>query len=268
MNQRINPSWVKRFIAVAIMAAVVKSGMLVLKLFLPASGVDFVPQADESAAYGTYKPSVMFGLQTSSELPQAPGTKQTAVYRLDNLTLKGLYRDSVHLFIVVAEGNKDTLLSKGETYKGYSLVDIQPSKAIFEKGGRRYELAFKEDEKSATRISKVVPVVSENGFTVIKRKEISYYANNFDAIWENIKIQEVFENKKLKGFEVKWIKKGSVFSKMGLEEKDVITGINGKPVSSVSQVLKLYQDIGKIDNLTIDIKRNNKERQLDYAIYD
>ena len=73
---------------------------------------------------------------------------------------------------------------------------------------------------------------------------------------------------KLKGFEVGWIKKDSVFDKLGLQKGDVITGINGKPVSSVSEVFKIYQNLGDIDNLTIEIKRNNQERQLDYAIYE
>jgi S1-C subfamily serine protease len=55
---------------------------------------------------------------------------------------------------------------------------------------------------------------------------------------------------------------------MGLKENDIITGINGRPVTSVAEVLKLYKNINEIDNLTLEIQRNHSERQLDYAIYD
>jgi len=269
MSQRIDPSWVRRFVMVAVMAAVIKSGMLVWSFFLPSAGVEYVAPRESGLERNLYKPSKAFGLE-SQKAEQPVAGKKSQVYKLDKLTLKGIYTDGAFAFISVSDGSKDTLIVKGEQFQGYTLSLIFPDRAVFEKGGRRYELDFKEEKenKSFTMTKAEPDVISDNGFTSIKRKEIKFYTDNFDAIWENIKIQEVFENKKLKGFEVKWIKKGSIFAKMGLEENDVITGINGKPVTSVSQVLKIYQDIDKIDNLTLEIKRNNKERQLDYAIYD
>ena len=190
------------------------------------------------------------------------------VYRLESLTLKGIYLDRAIAFILVLSGKEDVLILEGDRFQGYTLVDVFPSKAIFEKSGRRYEVAFKEPEGTAITINKPNDVVNNGGFVSVKRKELAFYAKNFDAIWQNIKIQEIMDGKKLKGFEVGWIKQGSVFAKLGLQEGDIITGINGKPFNSVAEAFKLYQNLGEIDNITIEIKRNNQERQLDYAIYE
>jgi len=268
MKQRINPLWVRRFITLAVMAAVVKGIMLTAELLLlPYKGVDIAAAPDDALQYTRYTPSSVLGLRMS-EGQKSAGTGET-VYRLESLTLKGIYRDSAHAFILVEEGKKTTLLSKGDTFKGYTLADILPSKAVFEKDGRRYELVFKENIQGAFRGTPLSePVLSQEGFTSIRRTEVRYYTEHFDAIWKNIKIDEIFKGKKLTGFEVKWIKRDSIFAKMGLQEKDIITGINGKPVTSVAEVLKLYKNINQIDNLTLVIQRNHSERQLDYAIYD
>jgi type II secretion system protein C len=267
MNQRINPSWVRRFIAVAVMAAIIKSGMLVWSYFLPAEGIDYTAPQTDALSNTLYKPSVAFGLQRSRP-SKSIGDSGEPVYRLDTLNLKGIYLDRAIAFILVQNGKEDILIFKGDRFQGYTLVDIFPDKAVFEKNGRLYEVVFSEPEGGAISINGTESVVDNGGFVSVRRKELSYYAKNFDAIWQNIKIQEIMKNNRLTGFKVGWIKKDSVFAKLGLQEGDIITGINGKPVSSVSEVFKIYQNLGKIDNLTIEIKRNNQERQLDYAIYE
>ncbi|MHC3995158.1 PDZ domain-containing protein [Thiomicrolovo sp. ZZH C-3] len=269
MKQRINPLWVRRFIVLATLAAVAKALMLVLATQLPYGGVEPAVAPGDSLTYSRYSPSRLFGIEAQKAVPTSGG-KQTEVYRLDALTLRGIYLEETNAFILVEEGTKTELFSIGDRYKRYTLVDILPSKAIFEKDGQRYALAFKEESSAGLQSATVPPtsVVSQNGFTSIKRKEVRYYTEHFDAIWKNVKIQEVYKNKKLTGFEVKWIKKDSIFAKMGLQERDIITGINGKPLTSVAEVLKLYKNMDQIDNLTLDIQRNNTERQLDYAIYD
>jgi len=266
MIQRIDPSWVRRFLTVAVMAAVVKSGMLVLSYFLPAESVEYAAPQSDALPSGTYKPSVAFGLKEKQTAQTGPAAEQ--VYKLDNLNLKGIYLGRSVAFILVQNGKEDILILKGDRFQGYELVDIYPQQAIFEKSGRKYEVDFKDDRDQSYTVNQAESVVNNGGYVSVKRKELAYYAGNFDAIWQNIKIQEQMQGGKLSGFKVEWIKKGSVFAKLGLQEGDIITGINGKPVTSVSEAFKIYQNLNAIDNITIDIKRNNQERQLDYAIYE
>ena len=268
MNLRIDSSWISRLISLLIMAAVIKAAMFGISMFLPYRGTDFV-SVEEGSFYDKYKPSQMFALKTHQNKKVI---KKAPVYKLDKLLLKAIYGDSVAPFIAVQENRKVTLISKGESFKGYKLVEVHPQKAIFEKNGRRYELAFKNDKNSNISYSEAVPeIISDSSIeekaVFIKRKKIQYYVKNYDEIWKNIKIKEIIKDRRLKGFKVTWIKKGSVFEKMGLLKDDIILGANGKTFKSLSQVFKIYNNMDKLDSLVLKIRRDNEERELEYELF-
>ncbi len=268
MNLRIDSSWISRIIALLIMAAVIKTAMLAVSVFLPYQGVDFV-SVEEISFYDKYRPSQMFVLKTHQKKKVV---KKAPVYKLDKLLLKAIYDDPVAPFIAVQENRKVTLISKNESFKGYKLVEVHPQKAIFEKNGRRYELTFKAEKNNKISYSEAVPEIisdstSEEKAVFIRRKQIQYYAKNYDEIWKNIKIKEIIKNRRLKGFKVTWIKKDSIFAKMGLEKGDIILGANGKTFKSLSQVFKIYNNMDKLDSLVLKIRRDNEERELEYELF-
>ncbi len=262
MNQLINSAFINRFITFLIMAAVIKTVMLIAALFLPDQGIDTIP-SEESSFYAKYKPSALFALTAA----KSEVVKNVPVYKLDKLLLKGIFADKAHPFIMVEENKEVTLISKGEKFKGYKLIEIHAQKAIFEKNGRHYELAFKEAKNQNIVYNEVIPEFEEGKAVFVKRKEIKHYAKNFDEIWKNIKIKELVKNKRLEGFKVTWVKKDSIFAKMGLIKDDIITGVNGKRFKSLSQVFKLYNNMDKLDSIVLKIKRGNEERELEYEIY-
>ena len=263
MNQLISPLWIRRIIAVGVIAAVVKALMLALLFFLPHQGIDRV-SVQESSLYRSYKPSKSFAMRGK----KAPVVKKAPVYKLDNLILKGLYDDPKRPFIAVEDKKKITLVGLGENFKGYKLIRVKSDRAIFAKSGRNYELVFKEKAIKKGSISEAEPeIIQDDAAVFIKRKEIKHYAKNFDAIWKNIKIKEIIKNKRLKGFKVTWVKKGSLFAKLGLVKDDIIVGVNGKTLRSVSQVFKIYNNMDKMDSLKLKIMRNNQEKELEYEVF-
>ncbi len=271
MNQLINTTWINRLIILLVMAIVVKVSMLILSYFLPKEGVESVPY-NENSFYTKYRPSAIFALKANVLVK--PKAKQKTLYKLDNLLLKAIYSESLAPFIAVEENKKVTLISKYELFKGYKLIRVLTNKAIFSKNGKEYELAFKEKDNSNIVYTKAEPSASyslpepqEDEAVFIKRKDITHYAKNYDQIWKNIKIKEIIKDKKLQGFHVTWIKKGSMFAKMGLLKDDIITGVNGKKFKSISQVFKLYNNMDKLDSIILKIKRDNQERELEYEIY-
>lgn len=256
--------WLSTLISVAIMAAVIKAMMIGGAFFLPTMGVDDVPYQPDSI-YNSYKPSRILALAKGKK----PAVKAAPVYKLDKLNLKGVFDDPQQPFIAVEEGRKVTLISKGETFKGYKLIEVHPDSAVFDKGGRHYELRFKEDKKNGSTITKAAPeVIAGEQAVFIKRKEIRHFAKNYDDIWKNVKIKEIIKDRRLKGFRVTWVKKGSIFEKIGLQKDDVIIGANDKKFKSLSQVFKLYNNMDKIDSMKLTILRDNQERELEYEIFE
>lgn len=265
MKSRINNDWLVRLSQVLVIAVAVKGVMVFAALFLPSGGIDAVPFEPESI-YAGYKPSKILALKA----PKHRTVSSEPVYRLDRLNLRGVFNDPNAPFIAVEEGKKVVLVSKGENFKGYTLVEVHPDSAVFSKDGRNYALRFKEEKSAMTSsITAAAPEVIREGPAVfIKRNEIKHYAKNYEDIWKNISIKEIMKDKKLEGFEVTWVKEGSVFEKIGLQKNDVIVGANNKKFNSLAQVFKLYNNIENTDSLKLTIMRDNQEKELEYEIFE
>lgn len=265
MKTRIEKHGLAWGIRIAVTAFIVKLLMVAAAFFLPATGVDSVPFESEGF-YAGYKPSKLFALSK----PQKKVKKKAPVYKLDNLTLQGVYDDPSMPFIAVLDKKEVELISKGEVFKGYKLIEVHAAYAVFDKGGKHYELRFKEEKKSVKEsILEAAPeVINEGEAVFVKRKEIRHYAKNFEDIWKSVKIQEIVKNKRLQGFEVQWVKKGSIFEKIGLKKGDIIVGANNKKFKSLSQVFKLYNNVDSIDSMKLTVIRDNQQRELEYEIFE
>lgn len=57
-----------------------------------------------------------------------------------------------------------------------------------------------------------------------------------------------------------------IFPYLGLQEGDIITSINGKPIFDLNEVMSLFGRIKNIENLQLGIKREGSESVQDYQI--
>ncbi len=269
MKQLMSNEWIQRLFVVLILAAVAKALSLALMFWLPHQGVDVIVN-EQKNIFNNYRPSAMLNItKKKKELPQSE-----PVYALTSLTLKAIYDDPLEPFIAVEDAGKVSLISLDEKFKGYRLIDVQEDRAVFEKSGKNYELKFKASSASSGSISDVEVdefefLEEEGGAAVfIKRQQLQKYAKNPNEIFRNIKIKEIVENKRLKGFKVMSVKKNSIFGQLGLQKGDIITGANNREFRSVSQVFKLYNNIDSLDNLILHVTRGNEEKDLEYEIYE
>lgn len=71
------------------------------------------------------------------------------------------------------------------------------------------------------------------------------------------------------GFLVREVQPGSVYEKLGVHVGDVIRSVNGQSVNSLEDVMKLYQEMGGLDqagHITLDISRAGHNEQLEYDL--
>ena len=57
-----------------------------------------------------------------------------------------------------------------------------------------------------------------------------------------------------------------IFPYLGLQDQDIITSINGKPIYDMNEVMSLFARIKNLDKLQLGIKREGSEQNLDYNI--
>lgn len=68
------------------------------------------------------------------------------------------------------------------------------------------------------------------------------------------------------GFRVKKIRCGSVLHQAGFRNGDVITSVNGKPVTSIPQALSAYRKLRRKRILNVELNRKGEARKLRYRL--
>ena len=59
---------------------------------------------------------------------------------------------------------------------------------------------------------------------------------------------------------------GSLMEKLGIKTGDVITGVNGQPVNSQGDLVRLYQQFGTLSSIRAEVRRGGAPVMLSYTI--
>ena len=68
------------------------------------------------------------------------------------------------------------------------------------------------------------------------------------------------------GIRVSRIRRNSIFQKVGLRNGDIITGIDGRKISSIDDAMGFYSQLSSASNLSVELKRRGKPRVIDFSI--
>jgi general secretion pathway protein C len=100
----------------------------------------------------------------------------------------------------------------------------------------------------------------------IDRGEIDKTLANLNTIAMQARIVPSFVNGEADGFKLFAIRPGSLYSKMGIENGDVIQKINGFPMNSPDKALEVYQKLKTSDSIEVELTRQGQKRRLSYQI--
>jgi len=176
---------------------------------------------------------------------------------LNFIKLKAVYKNKNNGFIIIEDKGKTIFLNLYKIYKGYKLIYIGNTFAIFSKNGKKYKISFKNIKENTN-----VKIIENTSPINIRKKIFEEYRNNLNKIWNNIGIIKVKE-----GYKITYIKKGSIFSKIGLKKGDVLLEINGRKLKNDADAWEIYKNADKINYFEIKIKRRNKIKVLNYELY-
>jgi general secretion pathway protein C len=66
------------------------------------------------------------------------------------------------------------------------------------------------------------------------------------------------------GFQVQQLQPGSLYEKLGLRAGDVIKSVNGQPINSAEDAIRLYQQMNNVASAQIEVMRGGKPEYLYY----
>jgi len=247
--------------------------------FLEKKSVEFIKERDYHYVYNSDIASKILpsSFQPVKKKEEAPTLKLTS------LSLKATFVNGDQSFIVVEDGKETIFLNRGEKYRGYTLIEVYKDRAVFLKDSKRFEITIKEtlpknilEEPEMMDEEEILPdfIPSKKGApfdsgavnkkvskTIIKR-----YIKNPRMIWKNISIDEIRKDGRLRGFRVSKVKRGSYFERLGLRSGDIIKAIDGRPIRNMAQIMEYYNNISKIDALTLTIERAGADIDLFFDI--
>lgn len=272
----------KDLLTIVIIFTIFKVVATIGQFFLPQKSIEFIEEKKQESFYLFNLPRSIAISKEQIVVPQKTvQEKEEKKYSLKELTLKAIYaQESGDGFVLVLDkAGESHLISNKEDYKGYVLTKIMAKKAIFLKNKKEYILELEEEsalgyssgnnvstgEKSSKKsANRVNPVQLKDR---VARSEIEKYKKNLNLIWKDIKIQPHYRNRKIEGFDVTYVKRGSVFEQLGLAAGDRLIRGNGMELKSVKDAFTLYKQIDKIKVFKLTILRNGNEEELEYEVY-
>lgn len=184
------------------------------------------------------------------------------------LTLLGTVaggQDFDYAVIEETDKKKQGLFRVGDTVASATIVKIMRGRVVLRVEGKDEILSMEEktgtDEKQDT--GNTAP--QTGGPVVVRKAEIDEALTDVGQLLSQARIQPFFFGGKSSGFIISRIKKGSIFQKMGMQNGDIIQGVNGQPIKSPDELMELYSGLKAGSAIDLSIKRRGKEQDLKYV---
>ncbi len=257
-----------------IILVVTKASSLALFVYLPSDGVELVQKQNYQPMYQRVDFKNMIK-STQKVKTKVVKSEITSSISITNMILKGLYGTSNSGFAIVslkASPKKTSIVGVGEIFSGYRLESIHSNSVIFSKSNKDYVLELEKLKENKSYIKRVHRKNSSNVRVdndepkAVSRDDIASYAKNPKQIWKDISIIPLKKGRKIDGFKVTKIRRGSKMAQLGLQKGDVIIRANNIELKSYKDALNLYSKIDTIDTMQIVVIRNNQEKELVYEI--
>ncbi len=154
------------------------------------------------------------------------------------------------------------------------IIKIEPKKVIFlnKASSRREYVELPDDSqnqnprllltKSKGGIEKVAPTQFN-----VSRTEVDRALADFNNILTQARAVPNFENGIAAGYKLFQIVPGSIYDKLGLQNGDVITGLNGQPMNDPGKAFEMLNELKTSSHLELQVKKDGRPITYTYDIH-
>jgi general secretion pathway protein C len=273
MRQNSKKSNMKLFLIPLIIFVLIKALWVVVEvLWLPSSGIDYIDNQNIKPLYYRVrvdKPKIKKVTKAKIKKP---------VSSIKDIKLLAIYLSSDDVVITAVYKGRSKILAIGDKINGFTLVGAESTYAILSKNNKNYKIELPKSKSSNKSTITVVKsnqssskksindaVRDDGGVKVIDKETFRHFTTNINDIYKNIGIKDITVGDKKK-FKVSFIKRDSIFSKLGLRRGDIIKSVNGEEIDSYAKAFNIYKEATNMTDLSLVVERNNKEVELEYEI--
>lgn len=210
-------------------------------------------------------------------IPAAFGNEDLPMIELKDVKLRGTAVSGLFKPIAIIEdtvSNKNFWYREGDILCGGKILQIRRGSLVLEMNGSRYLFGLpmgavegigassSEGERRAIDLGEKT---GENVWKVKLDDAIEMFTR-VNELMKEARIRPYFAVGKAAGIRVDRIKKRSVVEKMGLEDGDVIKGVNGFGLMSPTKVFEAYRKYKNDNLIQVQLIRNDSPLTLTYNI--
>jgi general secretion pathway protein C len=167
--------------------------------------------------------------------------------------------------------NETSVYMVGDTFMGATLLDIQDLKVIILNDGHREFIDLTAPGTLAPIAA--APVSQGSGIKrlddhhfQIERSTVNSALSNLNDLAMQARIVPSFKNGQANGFKLFSIRPDSLYSKIGIENGDVIQRINGLDMNSPDKALEAYTKLRNASSLDLQVERGGQTVSYHYGI--
>lgn len=197
-----------------------------------------------------------------------------------NLVLSGVMVTPAGSFALIsADGGPEMPFAVGEEIvAGTSLYAVYADRVLIRRGAATESLMLKDTGPALPGGSVVLPPATAArapapGGPEVQRLGGNTYSVNREQFSQQLQKPEFLSQALMVpnaggGFLVREVQPGSLYEKLGLRVGDVIQSVNGQPVNTVDDVMKLYQQFSAAgtSQVSVDIRRAGRNESLQYNL--
>ncbi|AGC44215.1 general secretion pathway protein C [Myxococcus stipitatus DSM 14675] len=167
---------------------------------------------------------------------------------------------------------------KGNELQGATVHEIERERVIVINNGRKEFIDGNPGDGAGTFTPPTPPVavgnpnpssgiraVSDNEYEV-PREEINKTLNDLNSVAMQARIVPAFKDGQAVGFKLFSIRPDSIYTKIGVQNGDVIRRINGFDLNSPEKALEVYSKMKDASRIEIEIERNGAPIRKSYNV--
>ncbi len=157
------------------------------------------------------------------------------------------------------------LYKVGDSVQDATVKKVLRGKVILRVGDKDEMLTMEEAASSQGIRARPTSKSIERASTItVSRSEMQKSLEDINQLLSHVRIRPHYKDGKADGLAVSRIKRGSIFSKLGLRDRDIVQKINDNPINSPDDILSLYEKLKSGSHVSLQITRRGKGKRLNY----
>jgi len=191
-----------------------------------------------------------------------------------NLVLAGVIASGAGGYALIsANGQPQEPFAVGQTIMDSAVLQaVYPDRVVIRRNGALESLLLEGVENSQPLVEAAMPRVGRAGGVsgeIVRETGANQYMVERDQLAAQMRTPDFLKQATLVpssggGFLVRQIQPGSLYEKLGVRAGDVIKSVNGQPINTAEDAIKLYQQMSSISSVQMEITRGGKSESLNY----